>query len=123
MSFGLVEVITLLLSLSGFSLQQNPKAATPDQALHYAMPDADIVVHVDATAIIGNNYKLLSGLPDQPQIKSSPELAKLVRKAVNEVEGLRGLAKTTTGVDLATDVSGATVFVQMPSSNPQGLPT
>src|SRR5436190_23415182 len=105
MSFGFVELITLLLGLSGFSLQQNPKAPTPDQALAYAMPDADVVVHLDAAAVIGNNYKLLLALPDQPQIKSSPELSKMVRKAINEVEGLRGLAKTTTGIDLTTDIS------------------
>lgn len=118
MSFGLVELITLLLSLSGFSLQANPKAPTPDQALQYAMPDADIVLHVDAAAIIGNNYKLLSALPNQPQIKASPELAKAVRKAVNEVEGLRGLAKTTTGIDLATDISDLTLFLKVPPPAP-----
>jgi len=114
MSFGLVELITLLLSLSGFSLQQNPKAPTPDQSLQYAMPDADFVVHLDATAVIGNNYKLLLALPDQPQIKSSPELSKTVRKAINEVDGLKGLVKTTTGIDLTTDLSDATMFVQVP---------
>jgi hypothetical protein len=114
MSFGLVEVITLLLSLSGFSLQQNPKPATPDQALQYAMPDADIVVHVDATSIIGGNYKLLSQLPNQPAIKASPEIAKTVRKVVGEIDGLKGLVKTTTGVDLTTDVSDGTLFVQAP---------
>ena len=120
MSFGLVELITLLLSLSGFSLQANPKAPTPDQALQYAMPDADVVLHVDAAAIIGNNYKLLAALPNQPQIKASPELAKTVRKAVNEVEGLRGLAKTTTGIDVTTDISDATLFVKVP---PPAAPT
>ena len=123
MSFGLVELITLLLSLSGFSLQQNPKAPTPDQSLQYAMPEPDVVFHVDARAVIGNNYKLLSALPNQPQIKASPELLKTVRKAVNEVEGLRGLAKTTTGIDLATDVDSATFFVQAPAVARSGPPT
>jgi hypothetical protein len=122
MSFGLVELITLLLSLSGFSLQQNPKAVTQDQALQYAMPDADVVVHLDATAVIGNNYKLLLALPNQPQIKSSPELSKTVKKAINEVDGLKGLVKTVSGIDLATDVSGATIFMQAPAAPRSGPP-
>ena len=122
MSFGLVELITLLMSLSGFSLQQNPKPATPDQALTYAMPDADLVVHLDATAVIGNNYKLLVALPNQPQIKSSVELSKTVRRAINEVDGLKGLVKTTTGIDLTTDISDATMFVQIPPVGRQGPP-
>ena len=123
MPFGLAELVTLLLTISGFSLQPNPRAATADQALRYAMPDADVVMHVDATAIIGNNYKLLTALPTQPQIKAFPDLAKAVRKAVGEVDGLRGLAKTTTGIDLATDISDATLFVKVPPPRVAGPPT
>ena len=48
MSLGIVEVITLMLGLGGFGVQPNPKAPTPDAALQYAMPDADIVMHFDA---------------------------------------------------------------------------
>jgi hypothetical protein len=33
MSFGIIEVITLLLGMAGFGLQANPKAPTADQAL------------------------------------------------------------------------------------------
>ena len=122
MSFGLVELITLLLSLSGFSLQQNPKPATADQALQYAMAEPDITVQLDATAIIGNNYKLLLGLPSQPQIRTSPELSKTVAKVINEVDGLKGLVKTVAGIDLTVDVSGGTVFVQVPPArNPPEL--
>lgn len=113
MSFGLVEVITLLLGLSNFSLQANPKAPTADVALQYAMPDADVVVHFDAASVIPNNYKALTQLANQPQIKSSPQLSKMVREAVAEVEGLRGLAKTMTGIDLATDLNDATMFIQL----------
>lgn len=121
MSFGLVELITLLMSLSGFSLQQNPKPATPDQALAYALPDADFAVHLDASSVIGNNYKLLLALPNQPQIKASPELVRSVKRAVNEVDGLKGLVKTTTGIDLTTDVSDATLFVKVPQGGAPDL--
>lgn len=109
--FGLVEVITLLLGLSGFGLQPNPKPATADQALYYAIPEADVVVHLDVASIVPGNYKNLMALPNQPQIKASPELSKIVGKFVAEVEGARNLAKATTGIDLTTDISDATAFV------------
>ncbi len=110
---GFVEVITLLLGISGFGVQQNPKAPTPDVSLQYAMPNADVVVHFDVGAVVPNNYKVLTALPNNPGIKASPELSKMVRKAINEIEGGRGLAKTATGIDLATDVNDATVFFQI----------
>ncbi|MBA3817757.1 MAG: hypothetical protein H0X17_02615 [Deltaproteobacteria bacterium] len=116
MSFGIVEVITLLLGLSGFGLQPNPKAPTADQALQYAMPDADLVVHVDVASMVGNNYKVLTGLANQPQIKASPELAKMVRQAVGEIDGFRGIAKAATGLDVTTDISDATLFLKLPTT-------
>ena len=120
MSFGFIEVITLLLGLSGFGLQANPKAPTPEVSLQYAMPDADVVMHVDVASVIPGNYKMLAKLSEHPQIKTSPELAKMVRKAVGEVEGARGLAKAATGIDLATDLHDATVFLRF---EPQQEPT
>lgn len=115
---GLVEIITLLLGLTGFGLSPNPRPATADQALQYAMPDADIVVQFDAASVIPGNYKVLSQLPNQPQIKASPELSKAVREIVNEVEGARGIAKTATGIDLTTDISDATLFLQLVPNRP-----
>ncbi len=113
MGFGIVELIALLLSLAGFGVTANPKAPTVEQALEYAMPDADLVVQFDAGAVIANNYKILSGLADQPQIKASPELSQMVRQAVNQVEGARGMVKSVTGVDLTTDINDATMFLQI----------
>lgn len=113
MSFGIIEVITLLLGLAGFGVQANPKAPTADQALHYAMPDADIVAHLDAASVVPGNYKLLGLLADQPQIKASPELQKLVRQAVGEIEGGRGIARMATGIDLTTDIADATAFFRI----------
>ncbi len=120
MSFGIVEVITLLLGMSGFGLQTNPNAPTADQSLQYAMSDADVVVHFDAASVVPGNYRVLQNLPNQPQIKASPELAKMVRQAIGEVEGARGLAKGATGIDLVTDISDATVFLQIvPQQEPK----
>lgn len=119
MSLGIVEVITLLLGMSGFGLQTNPKAPTAEQSLQYALPDADVVVHFDAASVVPGNYKVLQNLPNQPQIKASPELAKLVRQALGEVEGVRGIAKGATGIDVVTDISDATIFLQIvPQQDP-----
>ncbi len=121
---GFVELITLLLSLTGFGIQANPKAPTADQSLQYAMPDPDVVVHIDAATIVPNNYKLLAALPNKPEIKASPELSKMVRQVVGQVEGARGLAKGATGVDIATDINDATVFIQLvPQKEPAFVAT
>ncbi|MGE0550891.1 MAG: hypothetical protein AB7O24_07940 [Kofleriaceae bacterium] len=119
MSLEIIQVITLLLSLAGFGLQPNPKAPTADQALHYALPDADVIVQLDAGSIIPANYKVLTNLPNQPQIKASPELSRMVRKAIGEVEGARSLAKLASGIDVATDVNDGTLFLQfVPNRDP-----
>jgi hypothetical protein len=119
MSFGIIEVITLLLGLAGFGLQANPRAPTAEQALQYAIADADFVAHIDAASMVPGNYKLLTQLADQPRIKASPELQKLVRKAVGEIEGARSVAKMATGLDLTTDIADATAFFQVvPQAEP-----
>ncbi len=113
MSFGMVELITLLMGISGFSVGTNPNAPTPQAALEYAMPDADVVAYADIGAMVPGNYKVLTNLANQPQIKASPELAKAVRKMVAEIEGPRGLVKGMTGIDLATDVSDVTASLKI----------
>jgi len=113
MSFGIIEAIALLLGLTGFGLEANPKAPTADQALRYAIADPDIVAHVDAASMLPGNYKLLGQLADQPQIKASPELSKLVREATSEIEGARGIARFATGIDVIADIADATAFVQI----------
>jgi hypothetical protein len=112
-SVGIVEVITLLLNLSGFGLQANPSPPTADQALAYAMADADLVVHVDAASIIPGNYKLLQQLAGQPQIKGSPELAGSVRELVGQLEDGRTALAAASGLDITTDLRDATGFVKL----------
>lgn len=112
MGFGIVEVIAILLGLSGFGLQNNPKAPTVDQALEFAIPDPDLVAHVDAGSFVPNNYNVLTHLADQPQIKSSPELVVAVKQIVGQVEGMRQMAKMATGLDLVSDINDATVFLK-----------
>ena len=89
MSFGIIEVITLLLGLSGFGVGTNPKSPTAEQALEYAMPDADVIAHFDAARVDPGQ---LQG-PDEPAEpaadQGSPELAQMVRKAVARDRGRR----------------------------------
>jgi hypothetical protein len=119
MDFGIVELITLLMGISGFSVGTNPKAPTPEASLEYAVVDADVIAHFDVGAVVPNNYKVLTNLANQPQIKASPELAKAVRKMVAEVDGPRGLVKGMTGIDVTTDISDATAFFQIvPKQDP-----
>lgn len=110
---GIIELISLLLGLAGFGIHPDPKPVTADAALAYAIPDPDIVVQLDAAALVPSNYKALLDLPSQPQIAGSPELSAVVRKVIGEVEGGRGLAKQATGIDITADVQDATVFVQL----------
>ena len=122
MSAGIVEVVSLLLGLNGFGVQANPKAPTADQALEYALPDADIVAHFDAASVIPGNYKALQALPDQPAIKSSPDLQRDIRDLITQVDAPRGMLKGLVGIDLATDVSDATAFVHIvPDHDPDAV--
>lgn len=117
---GIVEIISLLLSLSGFGAEANPNAPTPDAALQYAMPDADIVVSFDGAVILPKNHKALSTLADQPAVKASPELVRTIRDITSQVEGARGMVKGMLGLDVVTDVYDGAVFVKIPA---QGEPT
>ena len=110
---GLYEIIALALSLGNFGVTANPKAPSADAVLEYAVEDADVVAYVDAVPLIAGNYQALTKLPDAPQVKASPQLRDAVGKAIAEVEGARGLVKTTIGLDLTTDLSNATMFARM----------
>src|SRR5450432_549465 len=113
MSFGIVELISLLLSLGGFGLQANPKPPTVDASLEYGLVDADLVAHFDAASVIPGNFKALLDLPNQPTVKASPELLKLTKELINEVDGPRQFAKGLIGFDPVTDITDVTAFAQI----------
>jgi hypothetical protein len=120
MSLGIVEIISLLMGVSGFSVGTNPTSPTPQAALEYAMPDADVIAFADIGAMVPGNYKVLTNLANQPQIKGNPELLRAVKKMVAEVEGPRGLVKSMVGIDLATDVSDVTASLKIiPKRDPE----
>jgi len=113
MSFGIVELISLLLSLGGFGLTANPKPPTVDASLEYGLVDADVVAHFDAASVIPGNFKALLDLPNQPTVKGSPELLKLSKELINEVDGPRQFAKGLIGFDPVTDISDVTAFAMI----------
>lgn len=109
---GLGEIIVLLLSLGGFGLTPNPTPPTPDQALAYAAPEADLVVHFDAATVVPGNIKALGKLAEDPSIKASVELRDMVRQAIGQIDAGRGMAKGMLGFDPVTDINNATAFLQ-----------
>ncbi len=112
---GIVEIISLLLGLTGFGAEANPRAPTADASLQYAIPDADFVVTFDGAVVLPKNHRALSTLADQPAIKASPELVKAIRDVTSQVEGARGMVKGMIGLDVVTDVYDGTMFVRVPA--------
>jgi hypothetical protein len=119
---GISEVITFMLALQGFGIDANPKAPSADAVLAYAVEDADVVLHVDVTAIGPRNYKALVALPDDPLVKANPDLLAMVKKVKANVEGVRGMSKAVTGLDPVNDLSSVTVFLDVvPDKEPTFL--
>ena len=110
--FGIGDLITLLLAATGFGVAENPKAPTAAQDLAYAMPDAELVVHVDVASLVPGNYAALTKLADNPVVKDSPELRAAVRQILGEIEGPRGLARGMLGLDVVNDIRDITAFVR-----------
>jgi hypothetical protein len=119
---GISEVITFMLALQGFGIDANPKAPSADAVLAYAVEDADVVLHVDVTAIGPRNYKALIALPDDPLVKANPDLLAMAKKVKANVEGVRGMSKAVTGLDPINDLSSVTVFLDVvPDKEPTFL--
>jgi hypothetical protein len=124
MSFGIIEIISLLLGLSGFGLHANPKAPTIDQSLAYAIEEPDITIQLDVASLLTDNYKAFIQLPDQPQIKADPELARVVHGVVDQIDAGHKLLQSQFGIDVTSDISDITLFGQLqPSQQPVGVAT
>ena len=107
-------VLAIILAITSFSIKSNPKAPDADVALAHAVDEADVVVHVDWKATVGDNYPTFQKLVDDPQIKQVPELAKALRDGITQVEGGRAMAKGMAGLDLVGDITSMTVFGKLP---------
>jgi hypothetical protein len=109
-SFGISQIFSLLMALSGFGVDANPKAPSADVVLAHAVDDADVVLAVDVDAVAPRNLKALNDLPQNPMIKADPVLAKQVKQVLAEINGARAMVKGTVGIDVGTDISSFVVY-------------
>jgi hypothetical protein len=119
---GILEVITLLLTLSGAGVDKNTKAPKGDAVLTYAVADADAVVHLDAAAILPRNVKVLLAMADDPAVKASPDLVKIAKEIKANVDGVRSMAKALAGMDPVEDISSVTAFVTLDAGSGEPVP-
>ena len=110
--YGLTEVFSLLLALTGFGVDANPHAPPPDQVLEHAVPDADLIAYVDVAAIVPRNFKALSDLPRDPMIRQSPDLVRATQEIVQEANAGRAMVQGLTGVDLVNDITSVSAFMK-----------
>ncbi len=103
-------ILAMIMALTSFTIKPNPKAPAADAALTYAVPDADVMMHVDLQATVVDNYPTWQKLADDPLIKQSAELAAGLRTAQTQVEGGRAMVKNLIGIDLTTDLTSLTAF-------------
>jgi hypothetical protein len=118
MSFGFIEILSVLMALSGTTIEANPKAPSGDVVLKYAPETSDLVLHVDAAAIVPDLYLTLSNLPQAPSVKDDPKLRSAVSEMLKEVEAGRGMVKAFTGIDVTTDVTSLTAWLTFGASGP-----
>lgn len=112
-------LLAIVLAITNFSIQPNPKAPDGAAALEHAVDEADVIVHLDVKATVGNNYPTFRKLADDPQVKQAPELAAALRDAVTQIDGGRAMARNVVGFDFVDDVGTLTAFVRMPPGGGQ----
>jgi hypothetical protein len=108
----LTGIFSVLLALSGFGVDANPRAPTADQVLEHAVPDADLVAYVDVSAIVPRNFKALTDLPRDPMIRQSPDMLRATQEIVKEAQAGRAMVQGLSGIDLVTDISSVTAYVR-----------
>jgi hypothetical protein len=119
---GLLQVISLMLALGGFGIDDEAKAPSADTVLEFAVDDADVILHANVAAVAPHNYDVLVGLADDPAIKASADLLALAKKVKSNLEGVRGMASAIAGIDLIDDVTSLTVFLDIvPGADPTRL--
>ncbi len=118
---GLTEIIAFLMALSGFGVEPNPKAVGAAEVGRYAPAEADIMVHLDTTALVPGNFKALLDLQSNKDLAAIPALRTELRKAVAQVDSGRGMLKATLGLDVTTDVTSVTGFAHVTAADPEFL--
>jgi hypothetical protein len=110
---GLLQVISLMLALGGFGVDEDAKAPSADTVLKFTVEDADVVIQADLAAVAPRNYDLLVGLPDNDAVKANPDLLAMAKKVKANVEGIVSMGQQLAGVDIVHDVTSVTVFVDV----------
>jgi hypothetical protein len=113
MEAGFIELLSVLLSLSGFGVQANPNAPTSAEIMKYAPETADYAAYVDLEAVVPNNYRVFTALPTQPAVKAHPQALRAITQVVQEAEAGRSMIKQVTGFDPITDVKSAALWVTL----------
>jgi len=106
------QIFSFLMALSGFGIDQNPKAATADQVLEHSVDDADLIVHLDVAAIAPRNFKALTDLPNDPSVKANKDLLAMTKQIVAEANQGRAMVKSTIGFDPVSDLTSITMFAK-----------
>lgn len=106
------QIFSLLMALSGFGVDANPKAATADQVLEHSVDDADLIVHLDVAAVLPRNFKALTDLPNDPAIKPNKELVAMTRDVAAQATQARAMVKSMMGFDVVTDLQSITMYAK-----------
>ncbi len=106
------QIFSLLMALSGFGIDADPKAASADQVLEHSVDDADLVVHFDVAAVLPRNFKALTDLPNDPAIKANKDLLDMTKSIAAQAQQGRAMVKGMIGFDPITDVTSVTMFAK-----------
>ena len=106
------QIFSLLMALSGFGIDADPKAPTADQVLEHSVDDADLIVHFDVAAVLPRNFKALTDLPNDPAIKSNRDLLDMTKSIAAQAQQGRAMVKGMIGFDPITDVTSVTMFAK-----------
>jgi hypothetical protein len=112
-----VHFVAIFLTLGDFGTAANPKAPAAAEILKFAPEQYDFLLWADLEVVVPKNYKALLTLPDDPTIKSNPEMLAHVQQMVREVEAARQMAKTSAGFDPVEDVKSVAVFLKFKARN------
>ncbi len=107
---GAAELIVILLSLSGFGVQANPNAPSAQELARYAPDSPDVMIHLDAQAVLPGNWKYLQSLAEKPEFQGSPALKGAITGTVDMAKAGLDMVKAQIGFDPIQDLHSVTAF-------------
>ncbi len=113
-----MELIAILLSLSGFGVEKNPSPPASIDIVKYAPAQSDYMMYVDLETVLPKNYDAFLALPKQKVLRNSARALKPLLQAIKEAEAGRRLVKGMLGFDPARDVKHVALFANVPTRGP-----